>query len=584
MSSNSQKSINSIKHKRLFYVIAAFIPFLFLLILEGGLRFVGFGKDSPLFITNPANEQYLLATPNVMDRYFPFDKNKPQVTLETDFFLANKANNEIRIFVQGGSTAAGFPYGLGASLAGMLEQRLRRSLPHKKVEVINTAMSAVNSFTLLDLADEIIEQQPDMVLIYAGHNEYLGILGASSNFSNSNSFWYTRTMLVLKDYRIFQLFQWLYSTFKQQEINNKQVAQVNQRTTMMAKVANEQSIAFGSAVYKAGLAQFETNMEDLLAKYKAAGIPVIISTIASNHKDQAPFKSSPIKPEHNELLKKLRAGMAQKYVFSENELQAYSAKFEGQNSAKLHFEFASIVENVKANTLAQKHYELAVQHDLLKFRAPNEINTVIRKLAQQYNAQLVDVKSAFEKRASNGLIGKALMLEHLHPNLQGYFVIANAFYAQITRHSLFTDFKNIPVSIAWQQRLVLPSEEYYGYATIQHLKSNYPFVEQAQIVVLSPPMDASQALGLAYFNKDIDWTQMMHSNLEHYTRTNDSVMVSKTLQILADAMPHNGLHNLRIAQLMHKKQDIPLAIHYYQRARLAGVVQPNIDLILANLE
>ena len=52
----------------------------------------------------------------------------------------------------------------------MLEGRIRASQPTRYVEVINTAMSAVNSYTLLDFADEIIAQNPDAVLIYAGHN------------------------------------------------------------------------------------------------------------------------------------------------------------------------------------------------------------------------------------------------------------------------------------------------------------------------------------------------------------------------------------------------------------------------------
>ncbi len=49
--------------------------------------------------------------------------------------------------------------------------------------MINTAMSAVNSYVLKDVASEIAEQSPDAVLIYAGHNEYLGIFGVGSHFS-----------------------------------------------------------------------------------------------------------------------------------------------------------------------------------------------------------------------------------------------------------------------------------------------------------------------------------------------------------------------------------------------------------------
>ena len=62
----------------------------------------------------------------------------------------------------------------------MLEQRLLQTFPGRNIEVINTAMAAVNSYTLFDFVDEIIEQKPDLILIYAGHNEYYGSLGVGS--------------------------------------------------------------------------------------------------------------------------------------------------------------------------------------------------------------------------------------------------------------------------------------------------------------------------------------------------------------------------------------------------------------------
>jgi len=37
-------------------------------------------------------------------------------------------------------------------------------------------MAAINSYALLDMVDEVIQQSPDAVLIYTGHNEYYGAL------------------------------------------------------------------------------------------------------------------------------------------------------------------------------------------------------------------------------------------------------------------------------------------------------------------------------------------------------------------------------------------------------------------------
>ena len=149
---------------RIYQLIALAIPFVFFAMLEGGLRFFDYGSETPLFIDYPSTNkstapQYLLPRPDVVKRYFPADSAAPSVTIETNFFLKNKPDDALRIVVQGGSTAAGFPFGYGASIAGMLDYRLKQSFPDRTVEVINTALAAVNSYTVLDFVDEIIEQQ-----------------------------------------------------------------------------------------------------------------------------------------------------------------------------------------------------------------------------------------------------------------------------------------------------------------------------------------------------------------------------------------------------------------------------------------
>ncbi len=175
--------MKSNKTRLSFWLIAIALPFLFFVGLEWALRVAGFGKSMPLFMENPNAPDYMLPTPDVVKRYFHDDDHAPHVTIETNFFKKQKSERGLRLFVQGGSTAAGFPYGYSTSIAGMLDYRLKQSFPDREIEVVNTALSAVNSYTILDFVDEIIEQQPDAVLIYAGHNEYLGILGVGSAYT-----------------------------------------------------------------------------------------------------------------------------------------------------------------------------------------------------------------------------------------------------------------------------------------------------------------------------------------------------------------------------------------------------------------
>jgi lysophospholipase L1-like esterase len=189
-------------------------------------------------------------------------------------------------------------------------------MPGKHVEVVNTAMSAVNSFTLLDLADDIIEQQPDAVFIYAGHNEYLGLLGLGSQYTVAGSGMITRWFIYLKEWRVFQLIQEIIFSLKSDEKKND--SQANQSRTFMAKVAKHKEIPFQSDMFKAGVNQFETNMRNLLDKYRYADIPVFLSTIASNLSHQTPFASHEIEATYQQKFNEL---VMQAQAYSNEELK-----------------------------------------------------------------------------------------------------------------------------------------------------------------------------------------------------------------------------------------------------------------------
>lgn len=78
----------------------------------------------------------------------------------------------------------------------------------RRIEVVTTAVSAVTSYTLLDFVDEIIEQSPDAVVIYAGHNEYVGLLGVGSGSSIARRPAVIWTILrVRQSSRVFQLLE-----------------------------------------------------------------------------------------------------------------------------------------------------------------------------------------------------------------------------------------------------------------------------------------------------------------------------------------------------------------------------------------
>ena len=69
------------------------------------------------------------------------------------------------------STLLGFPNPLGTSFPAFLQVMLEDAYPRRRFKVVNCGITAINSFVLLDFVDEIVAYEPDLVIIYAGHND-----------------------------------------------------------------------------------------------------------------------------------------------------------------------------------------------------------------------------------------------------------------------------------------------------------------------------------------------------------------------------------------------------------------------------
>ena len=98
-----------------------------------------------------ANGKYLYLNKNISRRYF----TQSQATNgNVEFFRKKKQKNTFRIFVLGESAAMGFPYPNNISFQRMLKYQLQKTNPDKDIEIINLALTAINSYTFYDFAQD----------------------------------------------------------------------------------------------------------------------------------------------------------------------------------------------------------------------------------------------------------------------------------------------------------------------------------------------------------------------------------------------------------------------------------------------
>jgi tetratricopeptide (TPR) repeat protein len=67
----------------------------------------------------------------------------------------------------------------------------------------------------------------------------------------------------------------------------------------------------------------------------------------------------------------------------------------------------------------------------MRFRATEEVNAILANAARQRGHPLIDIHAAFVSRSAGGIPGGDLICDHLHPNPDGYYLMARVYYAAI---------------------------------------------------------------------------------------------------------------------------------------------------------
>lgn len=467
-----------------FYLVIIVVPILFLLSIEGILRLFKYGADLSLFEKSKEFNGYYSINPNVGKRFFSY--NNP-TSPTNDIFLINKPANSFRVFVLGSSTTAGFPYEKNICFSRILYYKLKEALPEKNIEIVNVAMAAINSYAIADFIDEIIEQKPDAILIYAGHNEYYGTLGVASSDNGGSFRFVKKTHLALVHLRTYQLIQNLIVG-----INKKlKKKNVDITATLMERAAKDKTILLNSKQYYKGIEQYRKNMSEVLSKIKKNNIPVIISELVSNVKDLSPFQSI----ETNDLPK-----ASDVYAQAKEELEKGNIE--------------------KAKDL----FYYAKDLDVIKFRAPEDINKAILELAMEYNVPVLKLKSQFEKYSKYNIIGSELITEHLHPNIKGYYVMADAFFRSIVDNKILSisviDTSQNIFNISYKKYIAYTQiDSLFGEITIKALKSGWPFKNDGssnKFIYTYKPASFVDSLALLPVKYDNVTISLSHTEMAKY--------------------------------------------------------------------
>ncbi|MFZ1291887.1 MAG: SGNH/GDSL hydrolase family protein [Melioribacteraceae bacterium] len=512
-----------------FYLIASIIPILLVAFLEIYLKFKDYGKNLDQWIE--ITEDKLILNPDIGARYFSNVKNYPHSN--HDSFNKQKSKNTFRVFVFGGSSAAGFPYQPNGSFSRYLRDRLILANPTKNIEVINLGITATNSYTILDLLPGVIEQKPDLVIIYAGHNEFYGALGVGSTESIGNSKSIISIYLYLNNFKTTQLLKNLISGVLELFIAKNVKAE---GTTLMARMASEKTIKLNSDTYKRGVEQFRNNLDQILFELEKAKVTTIIGTLASNILDQKPFVDLYANSDSSAL--------------STYKLGLYNFKFGNLRNA-------------------DSLLTLAKDLDGLRFRAPSDFNNLIEELSIKYKCFKVDFSKYLSKLSSKGIIGNNLMIDHLHPTLDGHFIMGRLLFENIIEHKLFS-IENENLTNQQQDSIVKVNFAFSELDSITsdfriiNLFNDWPFVEKKNPNIFNIADFKTQidSLALKMVKNNLNWEIAHQKAYQYYLSTNQIDKFIKEMDVLISQYPYKLTYYNYAAQELILRKNYSEAISF----------------------
>ncbi len=471
------------------------------------LRLVGYGSDLHLFTeTEVLGRKVWEINRDVALRFFPKEMaRRPSYSR----FPAVKAPGTYRVFSLGESTTAGDPYGAEASYSAFLQEMLRDAYPNRSIEVVNCGIVAISTIDILDLLPEILQHEPDAILIYAGHNEAYGVDAVLSGVRGTvSSRRVMKARLWIRNTRVGRLAQdVLYKLRTRPRTAPKNFGM----ELMQGKV-----LPCESRLHRRMLEIYRENLEEMIAMARRRGVDVILCTEVANLRDQSPFGSAH-GPGFSSVPssawdRAFDAGEAAMKVGRPDEALGFLKQAEGVDScyAELRFRAARCLDGadhghdgtpptasdssrtaIPASRIgsilepANREYQAALDEDIVPFRACSDENAIVRSVAAANAGPhflLVDLERDLARASPDGIPGREFMTEHVHPYIRGHAFLADRICRTFAESQLgarlgAADLSRLGTADAYMSRLGLSDgDEAAGLVlTLNYKLTRWPF-------------------------------------------------------------------------------------------------------------
>ena len=322
-------------------------------------------------------------------------------------FRAQKGPDTFRVFCLGGSAAQGWPHETVDTYPALLQRKLRRLLPDRRIEVVDVAGNSYASQRVKAVFDEIISYDPDLILIYTGNNEFLEE-GISRSRPRIASPWrHSAALRILHG-----------SLLRQGETFD---GDHGTAATTSARAQYALAVASGGRrqpeMCQTIRSRYSDNITTMARTARARGVDLMLLTVPVNLVDWKPNVSAHrlAGPEREAWMVSYREGV----VALEEDRAADAARslhaavaLDKEHAASWYY-LGRALRRIGRYPEALAAFEAAVEHDALPSRSIFDDD--LRVVARSEGVPIVDLVGLFARHSPGGLVGFDQFVDYVHP-------------------------------------------------------------------------------------------------------------------------------------------------------------------------
>ncbi len=388
--------------------------------------YVGFSSRIPLFVEGkPVGDSKSVEMVTAANKLPWFNEQS---------FPREKPSSTYRIFCVGGSTTYGRPYDDRTSFCGWLRELLSAAQSSRAWEVINAGGISYASYRVAMLMEELVRYEPDLFIIYSGHNEFLERRTYSSIIEMPSV---VRGLeAVLSRTRTYTALHRLFKT----RLDKSGASPGDKSSGIDALPADVEAVldqSVGPEAYTRDdefreqvIAHFRFNLARMVDIARSVGARVIMVTPASNLRDSTPFKSEhrasltgAERERWQTLFDRARTAIAgDRPEIAERALD--EALTIDDRHAHLHYLRGTLLTALRRPAEAKEAFLRARDEDICALRALTAMRDIVKDVAVEREVPVVDFVALVESRSEHGISGGKLFLDHVHPTIEGNRLLA----------------------------------------------------------------------------------------------------------------------------------------------------------------